>query len=64
MQTTTAGAMVPQQRISPDERHDLETLHGELLHEVNEDEAAGHIYEAQVARARAYIISQKLGWSQ
>jgi hypothetical protein len=60
--TTNAGAPVPQQRISPDERHDLEDLYGELLHEVNVDEAAGHIYDAQLARARAYVISQRLGW--
>ena len=63
MQTTTTGAQVPEPRISPDERHNLETIHGELLHEVNEEEAAGHIYEAQVARARACLIAHKLGWS-
>jgi hypothetical protein len=59
---TTAGAQVPEPRISPDERHNLEDLYGQLLHEVTEDEADGHIYEAQVARARAYVISQRLGW--
>lgn len=64
MQTTTTGAQVPQPRISADERHDLESIYGRLLHEGREEEAAGHIYEAQVARARAYLVAHKLGWSE
>ena len=66
------GAQVPAALI-PEQRHWLEDLHGQMLHEAAAHEALAvaaecrdreaELYDAEVYRARAGYLAKQLGWT-